>query len=140
MPKQAEMMTYVWAYLLSTVGGLIILAPLVRLMHRTSGTVGTKADQAGRHRPLFRWLDVWVGFTERAIATTLCIWAPKQLPLFIGGWVIAKLAAGWGRQSDPNYAPAHVIALVGNALSFAVAIAAGLIANPDFLAMLDAPE
>jgi len=131
-------MIYFWAYLLSTGGGLLLLSPIVRIMHLTSGTRGTPADQAGRHRPLFRWLDVWVGFTERAIATTLFIWAPRQLPLFIGGWGVAKLAAGWGRHQDPNYAPAHVIALVGNALSFTVAIAAGMLVRPESLAILSA--
>lgn len=133
-------MIYIWAYLLSTVGGLLILSPLVRIMHLTSGTQGTAADQVGKHRPWLRWLDVWVGFTERAIATTLFIWAPKQLPLFIGGWIVAKLAAAWSRQQSQDYAPAHVIALVGNALSFVVAIAAGMMVRPESLAALNAAQ
>lgn len=124
-------MTYVVAYLFSTVGGWLIPSLIVPQMHRTSGITGTTDNQLGDKRPYFRWLDVWGGFTERAIATTLVIWAPKVLPLYIGGWVVAKLAAGWSySQTDQKFAPARVIALVGMAFSFSIAIAAGLWADP----------
>lgn len=131
-------MNYVLGYLISCVGGMLILGVLVPIMHRTSVKVVDAVAQVGKDRPFVRWLDVWVGFTERAIATTLFIWAPAQLPLFIGGWIAAKIAGAWGRITDQSYAPAHLVALVGNALSFAIAIVGGMVAHPASLAFFQA--
>ena len=130
-------MTIILGYLMSTVGGWLVLSLLVPLMHRTSGVRGTAYNQIGDNRPFFRPLDLWVGITERAVATTMVIWAPKLLPLFIGGWVTAKLAAGWSfTGTEQRYAVARVIALVGNAFSFSIAIAAGIFADPGAIADL----
>jgi hypothetical protein len=85
-------------------------------------------------------LHLWVGVTERAIATTLFIWSPKQLPLFLGGWVAAKLAAGWARRRGQEAENGHFIALVGNAVSFAIAIAAGFWVHPASLSDLNADQ
>jgi len=83
---------------------------------------------------LFRWINLWVGGTERAIATTLVIWAPDILAGFVGGWVLLKVAANWQRRSGAEYGQRHLLALVGSAVSFAVAIAAGFLQRTSSLA------
>ncbi len=122
-------LTYLLAYLLSTLVGGVVVGGVVKLMWATTG----------RKREWFRPMDIWVGVTERAIATTLFIWAPTQLAFFIGGWVAAKLAAGWGKRTDDDAAVGHFRALVGNAVSFAIALAAGVLAHPASLDILYSP-
>ena len=117
------------AYLVSTLGGAVLVGLVVGLMHRTAGD---------RARPKFHPLHLWVGITERMIATTLLIWTPKLLPVFIGGWVVAKIAAGWGRRTDEHATNGQFISLVGNAFSFAIAILAGVLAHPQSLAAINA--
>jgi len=105
------------AYLLSLGGGWVIAGAGVYYMRRL-------IDQ---RRDFLRWTDVFVGCTERAIATTLVILAPPLLPGFIGGWVALKFAANWQRKVGDDVGPPSLIALVGSAISFAAAIAAGLL-------------
>ena len=110
------------AYAVSTIGGQIVLAPSIEFMRRR---LGSQTDRD--------WVVSFaVGITERAIATTLVIGAPSLLAPFIGGWTAAKIAAGWGRivSSEPVIRSSHLVALVGTAISFAIAIAAGLWAHP----------
>ena len=80
--------------------------------------------------------DAWIGGTERAIVTTLVWFAPGYVAPFIGTWVVLKIAANWGRLKGdaPEIREGHLIALIGNACSFAVAIAFGLLLNPGALA------
>ncbi len=134
-------MVYFWAYLFSTVGGLVLMAPIMRLMHRTSVPYN-EVHRSGVGRPFIKWSDVWVGCTERAIATTLWIWVPAHLPLFIGGWIALKAAGSWAKVSGPDSgAQAHHIALVGNAFSFAIAISVGYFVEPQSLGLLQShPE
>lgn len=79
-----------------------------------------------------------MGLTERATITILFILTPKLLPAFIGGWTVAKLAAGWGRVEVNNTAvrASHMMALVGSVLSYAIAIAAGYWAHPESLGVI----
>lgn len=130
-------MRYLCAYFLSVVVTHIGLGPLIRFMHRTSGPRIESGD-VGQNKKNWRLQDFWVGGTERAIVTTLVIFSPTNLPLFIGGWVAAKLAAGWSRYSGPEFASAHLISLVGSALSIAAAIAAGLLVAPNMIEALNA--
>jgi hypothetical protein len=78
-------------------------------------------------------LVFWLGATERAIATTLVIFAPPYLPVFIGGWVALKFAVGWQRYAGEAEAGGAMVALIGNVISFAVSIAIGLMVNPSAL-------
>src|SRR5689334_11594395 len=83
----------------------------------------------GLEKPSFDWTTFWVGSTERSVATALTIWRPESLTWFIGAWVLAKLAANW--RTLPNTDETrlgHMLALVGNVLSFAFAIGVGLLA------------
>jgi hypothetical protein len=130
-------MRYAIAYFLTTVGGQIIVGVLVYLMRWTvlkrSGP--RPGDLLGREQLFYH---AWVGFTERSIATTLFIWAPTQVGLFLGGWTALKLAAAWTRRTnDDDHTIAHILALLGTAMSFAVAIAAGMIAHPQSLAIVN---
>jgi hypothetical protein len=77
----------------------------------------------------FAWLDFWLGATERGVALGLMLWAKDYLPAFIGAWVAAKLAANWLRlkSEDIEVRRGHLIALIGSALSFALAIGAAVL-------------
>ena len=60
--------------------------------------------------------------------------APSYLPSFIGGWVLLKFAIGWQREKHGNQvAEQSFLALIGNVLSFAIAIAVGAFVNPHAL-------
>jgi len=75
-----------------------------------------------------------IGMTERAVALTLFLLAPQYLAAFIGGWVLLKFAIGW-RRTPLNYkvAVGSQLALIGNVLSFTIAIAGGAYLHPDTL-------
>src|SRR5262252_3414173 len=76
------------------------------------------------------WMGFFLGVTERGVALTLAIWAPRYLVTFIGGWVLLKFAIGWQRtQLNNRVARGSQTALVGNVVSFAIAIAGGLYLN-----------
>ena len=68
----------------------------------------------------------------------LTVWLPASLPLFIGGWVAAKLAAGWQKYKGEQYAIPSLIGLLGNAWSLGLGIAIGIAANPSAIAKLEA--
>jgi hypothetical protein len=75
-----------------------------------------------------------LGATERAVALTLVLLAPPYLASFIGGWVLLKFAIGWQREKHSDeVARGSFVALIGNVLSFAIAIAIGVYLNPDAL-------
>lgn len=90
-------------------------------------------------RPIIEWMGFCIGFFERAVALTLVIWAPRYLVTFIGGWVLLKFAIGWQRTPlTPKLARGVQLALIGNVISFAIAIAGGLYLNPNALAYFGA--
>ena len=110
----------VLAYAVSFFGGWLVAGTVVYFLRR-----GTDDP-----RPFVRPIDLWIGGLERAIATTLVIWAPPMLPAFIGGWMALKFAADWQRRPDDlKAARGSLIFLIGSTLSFAVAIGAGLIVS-----------
>jgi hypothetical protein len=97
-----------------------------------------------KNRPRFiEWLTFFGGVTERAVALTLVLKAPSYLPAFIGGWVLLKFAIGWQRDKyggdkfgdfhDDQVGEQSFLALIGNVLSFAIAIAIGVFLNPKAL-------
>ena len=56
------------------------------------------------------------------------------LPSFIGGWIVLKFALGWQRERKTKEAlTGSMLALIGNVLSFAIAIAIGAWLNPNAL-------
>lgn len=117
-------MTYVVAYALSIGGGWFIAGICVYWARRLCKIP----------REFFRWIDIWVGGTERIVATTLVLLAPGYLAVFIGGWIALKFAANWKRrENEPGANEASLIFLVGNVWSFAVAIAVGVVMNPGVL-------
>jgi hypothetical protein len=84
------------------------------------------------------WGTLFLGSTERLAAIALVVWAPSYLPSFIGGWVALKVALGWKASissKDPTMEVQQggMLALIGNVLSFAVAITVGLVLNPEAL-------
>ena len=75
-------------------------------------------------------MDFWLGTTERAIAMALVLSGkPEALAAFIGAWTAAKIAANWGKmKSDDEYVrTGHLIALIGSAWSFGLAIVGALL-------------
>lgn len=75
-------------------------------------------------------LNFFIGATERAIALTIILAAPKQLFIFIGGWIALKMAAYWQRFVGNTHAVDNQIAILGNAISFSFAIGVGVLLNP----------
>jgi hypothetical protein len=124
------------ALISSAFGGFLITGPLVFLVRRTGGRASNKVGEKYDVSDIYSWSVFWLGSTERAIATTLYVFAPAQLPVFIAGWSAAKIAAGWGRLTGVKHAEGHMSALVGTAWSFSIAIAAGPWASPSSLAVL----
>jgi len=114
------------AYLVACFAGHLVVAVLLYGMRRATL----------KRRPEFS--DLWelsvffLGVTERAVALTLVLWAPPYLPTFIGGWVALKFALGWQRERKTSEAlTASMLALIGNVLSFAIAIGVGVVLNPE---------
>ena len=132
-------MNYILAYVFSIIGGFVITGPLVVFMRKTSGVSSGKEGNDYNFAKMYSWSLLLLGGTERGIATTLFMFAPTQLPVFVADWSAAKIAAGWGRVSDVKYAAAHMTALVGTAWSFCFAIAAGYWACPISLVKLAGP-
>ena len=130
---------YLAAYFLSIFVAHFVLGLVMKLIRETTGSEVYHEDD-GRSAKNRRWQQFWIGGTERAIVTTLVIFSPKSVPIFIGGWVAAKLAAGWTRFSGVKYASGNMISLVGSAFSMAAAIAAGLMVAPNFLDQLNGVE
>ena len=114
-------MEYFWALFLSAIGGFFLLSLSMYILKLTWITNGDLHNPRS-FTSTFAWDVFWIGTTERMIATVLFINSPRQLPIFIGGWVAAKIAAGWGRRQDAEFSASHFIALIGNAWSFAIAI------------------
>lgn len=117
-------------YGLSVAGGWLITGLAMHVMYSTIG------HRQGTRYWLFKWMHLWIGGTERAVATTLLIWAPKLLAGFVAGWVVLKVAANWQRQPGAEFGERHLLALVGSVVSFTVAIVAGLIYRPQALVAL----
>jgi hypothetical protein len=113
-------------YLVSVFGGWLVVGGVMYLVRR----------QIGYPRPFYKPLDLWLGGVERAIATTLTIFAPNLLAAFVGGWVVLKMATNWQRSSEPNASQLGLAALIGSAFSFSVAIAVGLALYPASLAVI----
>jgi hypothetical protein len=88
----------------------------------------------GSRPPFSDWPAFLGGAVERAVALTLVLWAPPYLPSFIGGWVLLKFAIGWQREGyggndKDEVAKGRFLALIGNVLSFAIAIGVGVFLN-----------
>jgi hypothetical protein len=80
-------------------------------------TIGIKS-------PWFKWLDFWLGTTERAVVWALYAWwEPDRLSWFIGAWVGLKFAANWKRQTGRDAKQGSLVFLIGNVLSFSFALA-----------------
>ena len=128
--------TFLIALFASMFGGFLLNGPLVFLMRMTSGIDSTKAGETYKLSKVYNWSIFWLGSTERGIATTLFVYAPAQLSVFIAGWSAAKIAAGWGRTTGIKHAAGHQSALIGTAWSFIIAIAAGYWVNAESLSVL----
>ena len=112
----------VLAYLLTLLGHLPVKWALLGL-RRIAG-------QPDKPAPL----DLFIGSTERLVVTTMVIWTPRYVPAFIGAWMAFKIAANWQRVPNSSMArQGTLIGLLGNVYSFAIAIGAGLLANPEAL-------
>ena len=115
------------AYLFSVLAGHYIVAGVLRLARRHLG-----------HPDKGKFSDILNGGTEQFIATTLVWFAPGYVAPFIGAWIALKIAANWGRLKGDSREVrlGHLIALIGNAWSFAIAIAVGvLLLNPSALSV-----
>ena len=117
-------MSYCLTYAISLVGGYLIAGGSVYLMRISIGA----------RREFFRWIDLWVGLTERSIATTLALFSPHLVAPFIGWWIALKFAANWKRRAGENIPQKSLVSLVGGLISFAVAITATMVVKPEIIA------
>jgi hypothetical protein len=116
---------YVEVYLLVLIVGNYVVAYSMLLMRWLVGL---------DTHPIVEWSGFLIGLTERAVALTLVVWAPRYLAAFIAGWVLLKFAIGWQRTPlNPKVALGSLLALIGNVISFAIAIAGGLYLNDEAL-------
>jgi hypothetical protein len=106
------------AYFVSVVGGYVVVGAFLWLSRRTIGLP---------RKGTFTCDQLWIGGTERFIATTLVIVAPRYVGAFAVVWVGLKLASNWQRQKgdSPAVRKGTLLALAGNAWSLFIAIAAG---------------
>lgn len=118
------------AFAILTVGGWAFVAVSL-------GIIRTHVfRKRGQFEESFGRLDFWLGSIERLVATMMFVWGIASLPAFIGAWIAFKLAANWQRiksQSD-EVRKGTLIALVGNVLSFSLAIGVGYFLNPHAIA------
>jgi hypothetical protein len=129
-------MRYVAAYLGVCIGGWLVVAVLLYLMRLS--VLKKKPD-------FFDLPAFYGGAVERLVALTLVLWAPPYLPSFIGGWVLLKFAIGWQREGyggkgEDEVAKGRFLALIGNVLSFAIAIGVGVFLNPAALEIWAKPH
>jgi len=106
-------------YVLGPPLGFFVVGLCMAFMRRTSGL----------KRVSLKWIDFWLGTSERYVAMLLFAYRADQLPWFIGAWVSLKFAANWKRHRDPDAQRASLLFLVGNVLSFGFAIALALLAQ-----------
>lgn len=86
------------------------------------------------HNPLVNPLNVAVGGIERAVVTTLFVYAPSLLAGFIGGWMALKFAASWENDGSDHLKDRRLVFIVGSAISLGVAVWMGYLAAPESLA------
>lgn len=120
-----QMFCYLGAYFLACVVGWLAVACALYVMRWLV--------LKERRPPFIEWSAFLGGATERAVALTLVLTAPPYLPAFIGGWVLLKFAIGWQRSTSDEVAEQSFLALIGNVISFAIAIAIGVLLNPKAL-------
>ena len=130
-------MRYVAAYLGVCVAGWLAVAVCLYVMR----WLVLKKE----NRPRFSDWPAFLGGIERVVALTLVLWAPPYLPSFIGGWVLLKFAIGWqreeyGGEDKRDVEKGRFLALIGNVLSFAIAIGVGLLLNPAALEIWAKPH
>jgi hypothetical protein len=117
---------YIEIYILVCIGGNYLVAYCLFFL---------KWLMALDTRPIVERMAFFIGFTERAVALTLFLLAPRYLAVFIGGWVLLKFALGWQRTPFVyKLAVGSQVALIGNVLSFAIAIVGGYYLRPDNIA------
>ena len=130
MAIQCVALLYLAAYAFSIIGGGFIAGPVVKHLRR-------QIERGRDPEPRVLSLDWLLGGIERTIVTTMVIFTPPLVPVFIGGWVALKFAANWqARMPDPNDKEDQQIVgrkrltfLVGSAISISVAILAGLLVS-----------
>ena len=116
---------YVGAYIFSLFVAHLVIRQILRWIRK-------QTYQDDKAKPL----DFYLGITERAVATSLVVWAPSYVGAFIGAWVAAKLAANWNWRGNTEAARQGTLtALIGNVISFAFAVGAGVFLNSDALSV-----
>ena len=104
------------------------------ISHRCSLPVWYALAVLERPTSFWAWSVFFLGGTECGVALTLVLLAPSYLAAFISGWVALKFALGWQREENKSEVlTGSMLSLIGNVISFAIAIAVGVLLYPDVL-------
>jgi hypothetical protein len=72
------------------------------------------------------------GYLERLLVTVVVMWLPASAGALIMGWLVLKMAGGWGalKTGTTRVRASYAVALVGSLLSVLWALGWGLLASP----------
>jgi hypothetical protein len=129
------MTNQVWWILGSALGGALVTWVWVRILYwRLDVWLRRHPEARGKDENLpatrIWWIPMWNGVFERGIVTTLMIWAPTAVFGFLLGWMALKTAIILKEDSGPEHRAVYFIGLQGSVVSIAIAVAAGVLANP----------
>jgi hypothetical protein len=72
------------------------------------------------------------GYLERLLVTVVVMWLPASAGALIMGWLVLKMAGGWGalKTGTTRVRASYAVALMGSLLSVLWALGWGLLASP----------
>lgn len=102
-------------------GAVAAQFPIISFFLLTEGEMGIVLE--GEEGDYFNGL--LIGLFERTMAVILVFYCTPSLSAIFGGWLVAKVASEWHRQSARRMS----LALIGNAMSLSFGVLGGLIAR-----------
>lgn len=112
----------------SVLGGAVVTYAFSEVLHFfLHKTYPGVIDEADR----LKWLAVTIGFLERALFTSVFIWAPQAIGALAGSILAVKAVGGWGSlQTNRTEARArYYVAFMGSLGSMFWAVACGIWVN-----------
>jgi hypothetical protein len=121
-------------FLLATILPNFIIGPILGFLRTRSVELPKDLFWKYWSEASFGYLTFAIGFTERAVAIVLFVFAPSALLPFVGGWMAVKYAARWQEIYGARAREETLIALVGTAWSLSTAVVAAYFIRDQALA------